>query len=124
MIDWDFALHSLLLAGLRGADLLATYLISGRTLHREMNPFYRLIGWRWVIIINLALVAFAYRWPLFYWICVVVTVLVTFWNVGILIIQPSLRKDMLASLAKQKWKKRVRRMRVKRVFPRVRGLER
>ncbi len=114
MIDYDLAWHSALLALLRGLDLLTTFWIHPK-MGREINPIYRRLGWRWTIIINLAIVAFAYRWQPFYWACVVVTALVTMWNVSILIIEPALRLDMLASFKKLKWKKRVRRMKVKRL---------
>ena len=114
MIDYDYALHSALFTLLRALDLLTTWHIS-RDLSREMNPLYRAIGWRWTIIVNLGLCAFIYRWPLFYWSAVVVTTLVIFWNVGIILIQPALKLDVLEKLRKTKWRKRRMRMKVKRL---------
>jgi hypothetical protein len=57
---WLF-LNLLLLA--RGMDLLSTWLATPN-LALEANPIARRLGWRWGLVLNVALCAFFAAWPL------------------------------------------------------------
>jgi hypothetical protein len=72
----------------RGLDLMTTLLVTP-DLRREMNPFYRLIGWKWIIIINALLVITARvgheEFPHFYWTVIYASFFSAAWNIGVYI---------------------------------------
>lgn len=50
----DFTLNLTLLLAARALDLATTYLVSP-DLRKELNPVIRFLGWRWTILLNIAL---------------------------------------------------------------------